>query len=230
MNKNIVNRIQKLLNTGNDKGAFAGEAETALALAYKLMREHNITESDIRSVSREDELGPLGNSTVVDCAKQLRKWEQSILSSLTRLFDCKLLSVRSGNMYDKKPTYYIVGREGNRVTVKLMFDWIKKDTLKKACVIGQGRASARNAYAVGVADSIRKKVNVLKSTAPKTDAWGIVPLDEVEQFMRQDWGLVKNTSVSMHIGDGLAYAKGKADGDNISLNHQFGLKGIGYNS
>lgn len=229
MDKKLISKIEKLLNLGNGSN-YEAEAEVALARAYQLMRENNITEADVRSVSREEELGPLGNSTVVDQAKQLRRWEQSVLSSLTRLFDCKLLSVHSGNRYDKKPTYYIVGREGNRITIKLMFDWIKNDTLKKARVIGQGRASARNAYATGVAESIRRKVNTLKSTAPKTDAWGIVPLDEVEQFMRQDWGAIKTTSISMHIGDGLAYMQGKADGDNISLNRQFGLKSIGYNS
>ena len=62
--------------------------------------------------------------------------------------------------------------------------------------------------------------------APKTDAWGIVPLDEVEQFVRSDWGKVTTTSLTMCPRDGLAYTQGKVDGDNISLNRQFGLKEI----
>ena len=229
MNKKLISKIEKLLNLGNGT-CYEAEAERALAMAYQLMKENNLTEADIKSVSREEELGPLGNSTVVEKAKQLRKWEQSLINSLAKLFDCKTLSVHSGNMYDKKPTYYIVGREGNRVTVKLMFDWIRQDTLKKARIAGRGRASARNAYAIGVADSIRRKVNELKATAPKTDAWGIVPLDEVEQFVNQSWGRVTTTSFSMQPRDGLAFLQGKADGNNISLNRQFGLKGIGYNS
>lgn len=225
MNKRLINKIQKLLNVSNGT-TFEGEAETALKMTYQLMRENNITESDVRSVSRDEELGPLGNSTVVDQAKQLRKWEQSLVGSLAKLFDCKVISVRSGTWHDKKPTYYIVGREGNRVTTKMMFDWIRQDTLKKARVAGHGRASARNAYAIGVAESIRRKVSSLKMEAPKTDAWGIVPLDEVEQFVRSDWGKVKTTSFTMNPRDGLAYTQGKADGNNISLNRQFGLKGI----
>lgn len=227
MNKKLINKIQKLLNVSNGT-TYNGEAETALKLAYQLMQENNITEADVRNVSRDEELGPLGNSTVVEHAKQLRRWEQSLVGSLAKLFDCKVLSVRSGNMYDKKPTYYIVGREGNRVTTKMMFDWIRQDTLKKARAAGQGRASARNAYAIGVADSIRRKVSSLKMEAPKTDAWGIVPLDEVEQFIHSDWGKVTTTSFSMRPRNGLAYMQGKADGDSISLNRQFGLKGIGY--
>ena len=227
MDNKIVSKIRKLLNLGNGS-TFEGEAERALQMAYQLMQEHNISEVDIQTVSREEELGPLGNSTVVDGAKQLRKWEQSLVGSLARLFDCKVITVRSGSMYDKKPTYYIVGREGNRTTTKLMFDWIRNDTLKKARNLGYTRASVRNAYGIGVADSIRRKVVTLKQEAPKTDAWGIVPIDEVEQFIKQDWGKVRTTSFSMSYRDGSAYSQGRVEGDNISLNRQFGLTGIGY--
>ena len=226
MNDKIISKIEKLLNLGNGT-SFKGEADMALQLAYQIMQANNLTMEDIKGHSREAELGPLGTTSSAN--KQLRKWEKSILCSLARLFDCQIISTRSGSYYDRKAEYTIVGRESNRVTVKLMYDWIQKDTLKKARKIGGAYASVRNSYATGVANAINRKVSSLKATAPKSDVWGIVPVDEVQNYVDQIYGKLKNTSIKhINIRDAAAYCLGRSDGDKISLNRQVSSIGIEY--
>ena len=63
---------------------------------------------------------------------------------------------------------------------------------------------------------------------PKTDknAWGIVPIDEVENFKHSKYPCLRTTSNRVTISDGSAYASGVEAGKNTSLNKQFGVKMI----
>lgn len=226
MDEKLVRKIEKLLKLGNGS-CYTGESETALKMAYDLMRENNISIEDVGRISREEKLGELGKTKMTEEEKQFRKWEMSLLAAIARLFDCQVLRTGYHSAYYKKADLSIVGREANRITAKLMYDWIHDKTKKEARYLDGYHQSTRTAYCVGVASAISKKVNELKDAAPKTDAWGLVPIDEVAQWIKDNTTNPKDSSISFgRIRDAMAYQHGREVGDKTSLNRQFGLKAL----
>lgn len=226
MDEKLIRKIEKLLNLGNGT-SYAGEAETALKRAYELMQENNISMEDVGRISRDEKLGILGKTKMSEEEKQWRKWEMSLLASIARLFDCQTLRTSHNCWYDKKSSLAIIGRESNRITAKLMFDWIHDKTKKEARYLDPYHASSRTAYCMGVASSIAKKVSEIKAQAPKTDAWGIVPVNEVTQWIKENIDNTRDASITpSRIRDAMAYQYGRAEGNKLSLNRQFGLTGI----
>lgn len=226
MNEKLLNRIKKLLALSNS--SYEGEADTALKMAYDLMNQNDISLEDIKVHSKDETLGKLGSGVLDEEEKQYRKWEVSLLNAIAKMFDCQVLRTTHNSRYYKKSSLTIVGRESNRITTKLMYDWIRDKTLKESRSVG-GSPSTRRAYCVGVSNSISRKVNLLKAEAPKTDKWGLVPVDEVTNWIKKEFNNVGSLGWSAgSIEDGIAYARGVVAGNETALNKQFNLNGIEY--
>lgn len=227
MDKRLVKKIEHLLNLSKGT-SFEGEADSALQKAYALMKLHGISEEDVKYISKEDVLGEIDQESLSEDSRQYRKWETELLSAIARLFDSHIIKTTWKGSYTKKAKLAIVGREANRRTIVAMYNWIHDRTIKEARRVGGRYASARVAYCNGVADSILCKVVDIKSQdKTKTDKWGIVPMDEVNAWIRENIENVKDgifrTGQSHDAG---AYAAGIRAGDNTSLNRQFGFKAI----
>ena len=226
MNEKLLNRIKKLLALSNS--SYEGEADTALKMAYDLMNQNDISMEDIKVHSKDETLGKLGSGVLDEEEKQYRKWEVSLLNAIAKMFDCQVLRTTHNSRYYKKSSLTIVGRESNRITTKLMYDWIRDKTLKESRSVGDS-PSTRRAYCVGVSNSISRKVNLLKAEAPKTDKWGLVPVDEVTNWIKNEFNNVGSLDWNAgEIKDEIAYAKGVFVGNETSLNKQFNLNGIEY--
>lgn len=226
MNEKLLNRIKKLLALSNS--SYEGEADTALKMAYDLMNQNDISMEDIKVHSKDETLGKLGSGVLDEEEKQYRKWEVSLLNAIAKMFDCQVLRTTHNSRYYKKSSLTIVGRESNRITTKLMYDWIRDKTLKESRSVGDS-PSTRRAYCVGVSNSISRKVNLLKAEAPKTDKWGLVPVDEVTNWIKKEFNNVGSLDWSAgSIEDGIAYARGVVAGNETSLSKQFNLNGIEY--
>lgn len=81
----VIDRIAKLraLATSDNQH----EAETAAALAEKLIQEHRLSEADLDATSaRPDEPIEEDNGSLFDFGFQLPKWEWSLASDLGRLY------------------------------------------------------------------------------------------------------------------------------------------------
>ena len=69
--------------------------------------------------------------------------------------------------------------------------------------------------------SIAQRVTELKKEQNLTDEWGLVPMDEVDEWMKKYYPNLSHGRGNISIADGEAYRKGQADGNNIGLNRQF---------
>ncbi len=226
MNEKLLRKIEKLLALSNSN--YEGEADTALKMAYDLMSQNGISMEDVQGYSKDEVLGKLGSGKLDEEDKQYRRWEVSLLNAIAKMFDCQVLRTAYKSRYYKKCNLAIIGRESNRITTKLMYDWIHNKTLKESRSVGNS-PSTRRAYCVGVSNSISRKVNILKAEAPKTDKWGLVPVDEVTNWIKTELGNINSLDWSAgSIGDSLAYARGVVAGNETSLNKQFNLNGIEY--
>ena len=223
MDDKLLSRISKLLALGNGS-SFDGEADTALQKAYALMQEHNISMAQVEGASRDAQLGPLDEQAIIGFPA--KRWEQALIIDVAKLFDCMAFEY---SRYDQQgricKTEYIVGREGNRRTAVLMYNWLR-DKLRADAILRGGKASARDSYCLGCVHAIHAKVNAIKASEGKTDAWGIVPVDEVAQWLKTMRPELVKTSLNSSCRDGSAYADGKKDGANINLNRQFAQQSL----
>lgn len=223
MDEKLLNRISKLLALGNGT-SFDGEADASLQKAYALMQEHNISMAQVEGASREAQLGPLDEQALIGFPS--KRWEQLLIIAVAKLFDCQTFDYTRYDEYRRQlHTFYIVGREGNRVTAVLMYNWLR-DKLRSDAIIRGGNTSARDAYCLGCVRAIREKVAAIKASESPTDAWGIVPVDEVKQWMKEMRPELVNVSISGNYRDAAAYADGRKDGSNINLNRQFAQQAL----
>ena len=221
MDTKLLNRISKLLALGNGS-SFDGEAATALQKAYALMQEYNISMSQVEGASRDAQLGPLDEQAIIGFPSE--RWEQSLIIDVAKLFDCITFKcVHQDQQGHTCRTWYIVGREGNRRTAVLMYNWLR-DKLRADAILRGGSATARAAYCLGCVHAIHKKVDTIKASERKTDAWGIVSVDEVAQWLKNVRPELVKSSFRSSCRDADAYAAGKKDGANINLNRQFAQK------
>ena len=223
MDDKIIAKISKLLAKGNGS-SFEGEADTFLNKAYTLMQEHNISMAQIESANRDDELGTMGEHFLIRFPN--KSWEQILLYNIAKLFDCSTFINHSYIGHgQKQKSFYIVGREGNRITTELMYKWIR-DKIDGDSYRQSTSASGRNSYSLGCAFAIQRKVEEMKKETPETDAWGIVPLNEVDDWLSIHHPNLRAGHSHVSIGDARAYMQGSSDGANISLNRQFGQHAI----
>ena len=224
MDDKIISKISKLLALGEGSN-FNGEADASLQKAYALMQEHNISMAQVEGASRDAELGPLDEQTMV--LQPSKRWEVILFQSVAKLFDCKLWDhCKRIDFRHYQTQTYIVGREGNRVTAILMYKWLKDKIRKDSCIraVGNGKQS----YCLGVACGIWSKVCDIKNNEPQnTDAWGIVPMDEVANWLNENHpDLVSGKAHDLNISDYGAFANGNKDGKNTNLNRQFAQQAL----
>ena len=225
MNDKIYDKIKKLLSLAGD-GNFESESNTALDMANSLMQRYNITSKNMDEYFREQELGKLVNSQKEE-PHLYKIWEKMLMSALAHLFNCEVVFNHDGS---RKLTMRVLGREGNVRTAIAMNDWIVKKIKEDAKKKYPGRnMSARNSYALGCVDNICSRVAKMVEDRNKEavqNGWGLVPVDEVKQFMRQQFPHLSHSKSKATNSDSKAYGAGIVDGANIGLNKQFGLKAI----
>lgn len=216
MDEKVLSKIQKLLAMGN--GTAVGgqaEADTALAKAYELMRQNNIDMAQVQSASRENILGALDENKITP--PPMKSWEQRLLGAIVKLFDCDHIynHSRCGNCH--QISVFIIGRESNRITAEIMYKWLRQKIHEDSFAY---KASKRQGYCLGVVAGIWAQVHQLKKNSTPTDAWGLVPMDEVAQWMKQRYPNFYTTNSHATAQDYSAYNAGKADGLATNLNKQ----------
>lgn len=223
MENKLIDRISKLLSLGSGT-SFEGEADSALAKAYQLMQENNISMAQVNSASKDDALGYMGEEPILRYPN--KEWEHILVNYIAKLFDCQALScsdyIGQGQMQKR---LMIIGREGNRTTTILMYKWIRDKIYEDSYYKASGM-SARNSYCLGATNTIARRVRDIKKTAPATDEWGLVPASEVDEWLRKYYPNLIARHASSNIRDANAYMQGQSDGKNIGLNRQFGHQAL----
>jgi len=235
MDEQIFDKIQKLLNLGKGS-SYEGESEAALRKAYDLMAQYNVSMVDLEGRSREKTLGPLGHYAVNDGeSKKWYDWEVKLLAIISDIFDCRVVSTKSGFNYDtysynKTKVLGIVGREGNARTAELMFKWVDEKTKKEAHKWFKHERAVWKSYCIGVVIAVSKTAEEIKAKKVSEAAAGerdLMVVDEVDDFMKNMFGDLKmSKSKNLDIKSSRGFSAGYQKGSEINFNKQFGLKAI----
>ena len=227
-----IEKIKKLLaKADTSRNSSEEEAEVAMKMAMAMMNSADISMSDVQASSMDDEFGELGHSWLNGGeAKQYFNWKKILIQNLAYFFDCAVINCAEG----RKSKLDLIGRESNRITCEIFYNWIHDRTMKEAKEKYGSQTAKRNSYCLGVAQGIANKIKQIKQIKQikpkeenaKVNGWGIVLIDEVNKLMCELYPHLTHGKIKTTMSDGSAYAAGREVGRNTSLKHQFGFKAI----
>jgi len=135
----VLNKIQKLLNLANHPNRFIEEADTAMAMAHKLLKKHHLTmsqvmvEVDSDGFNSNDDMFQLTEIEAVSYkANKLPKWMATLIMSVNKVTETKTLIKRidrPGSLYcDLKILY--VGDDLDAYTASELFNYLRTTVTK----------------------------------------------------------------------------------------------------
>jgi len=228
----ILKKIQKLLKMSEDNGASENEAMMAASKVQELLKEHNLSLSDIKDDSEHEPIDrddhPLGREN----------WRAWIAQATAKLYFCSMFQ-KTGfdENYKKVKKAVFVGRKSNRIVAKSMCDYFEKTVERLADEEFKntpGSKSAVNkmkhAFQLGCASRLQSRLidkysELVPAYTGIDNPDGLPILYKNEQQAISEWlanqGVrVKTSKSSFSVRDRVAYGRGQKKGDGIGLNTQ----------
>ncbi len=169
----LATKIRALLSKANSS-QFEAEREAFMAKADQLMRDYQISMADVNTARDNDPLGLEAHEGGTS-----RAWKHPLGVQVAKYYGCQYVSHKGASKF----TYTLVGRKSNRVTAKLMFEYLI-NTIMKASREQYKDERARNVSCESKGAMLAERLRELNSNKPleRTGA-GIVPLDEASAYM-----------------------------------------------
>jgi hypothetical protein len=219
-----VNRVRKLLRLARNNGN-ENEAASALAMAQKIMMEH-----DIQDV--EDAVEQIAVRGEWKSFRVNQKWQQFLSSAVAELYSCRVvISKRTGQV-----RFY--GKQSSILVAADTLDWVNDqvtDLFKQALKAfqktlgGGGRINDhahtdfRNSFKEACALRVYQRVKEIIARA-RNEIPGHMSLIVIDQAKAHADDLMKEDSVKMgrqmKIKSGFGTGAGRAAGDQVKLKHE----------
>jgi hypothetical protein len=230
--KDIINKIKKLLAMSEENGASENESMMASEKALELLKQHNLSLSDIKDEDQE----PIEKETqVVD----QNVWQRWIRHKTAELYFCKFYTTTEYNSetYKKETIAHFVGRESNRIVATEMCNYfirtvkrLAEQEFKKVNLSPLAKRRAKHAFTLGCANRLSKRLkekylSIVPEYQPISNPDGLPMLYKSEQKALTDWlktqGVVLTSTKSrMSIRDRMAFANGQSKGNGIGIDTQ----------
>ena len=214
----IYDKVQAILDRANHPNTPQAEAETALAMAQRLMMKHGLEESAFAKAQERDE-NIVSEQIVVSGQWQLRRVQ--LASAIARANS--VASYRTVVWKDGKKVMALVvyGTAGDTFAVKTLF---ASADLLASRVIPKGDRSFRNAWWLGFAGGVREVLTKSKNEviAEQGVGTGLVLADK---FKRADSEM--RSKVSLRSGGYSRYSSGDGFSAGRSAGRSFNTGGIG---
>jgi hypothetical protein len=227
----ILKRIQKLLRMSEENGASENEAMMAASKVQELLKEHNLSLSDVKDDTEQE---PIDRENF-DLGKE--NWRAWIAQATAKLYFCSMFQSTKYENYKRVKKAVFVGRKSNRIVAKSMCDYFEKTVERLAdeefkTVPGSKAAinKMKHAFKMGCASRLQsrlqEKYNELVPAYTGIDnPDGLPILYKNEQTAISEWlakqGVrIRSSKSSFSVRDRVAYANGQKKGDGIGLNTQ----------
>ena len=122
----ILKRIQKLLKMSEENGASENEAMMAASKVQELLKEHNLSLSDVKDDTEQE---PIDRENF-DLGKE--NWRGWIAQATAKLYFCSMFQTTKYENYKRVKKSVFVGRKSNRIVAKSMCDYFEKTVEKLA--------------------------------------------------------------------------------------------------
>lgn len=221
----LLERIKRCLMLGNkDKNNSPEEAATAMAMAHKMMKEHNISLSELQLEEMKNEKVVKGEE--VD-KKRFKPWERYLATVIARFCSC---GIYVNNYWDsetrtKRQKMIFFGLEEDVRIAEQTYCIIRKVILRMSTDRGY-EGIDKKSYCLGAVSTIGKRVKAEEerkeekvSDEEKCTAVMVIKNQLVESYRQQlitELGLKTNKTRRQNIDDN-AYSHGKRDGHSVNL-------------
>lgn len=232
----IIERVQKMLNLGRDKGASQGERDNAMRMVQAYLAKYNLdmetVEGTMSSKDRkkqEEQGGPRTHHVHTFFG---RPWACNAAISVADLCFCGYL-YRSARM-SKDCQHLFIGRTANAITAAYLAEYVVRSIYR------EGKKRQRDEYrdnpwflsfAWGAAIEIQKRVVELKKRHDINGSSGkeLVLADYYDQeraanreYQNVAFPKLKSATRGRGIRDAEGYMSGKEFGSTINLDRQVG--------
>lgn len=214
----IYDKVQAILDRANHPNTPQAEAETALAMAQRLMMKHGLEESAFAKAQDRDE------NIVTEIIEVGGKWQLRRLSLASAIAKANSVACyRSIAWRDGKKilTLVVYGTAGDIFAVKTLF---ASADLLASRVIPKGDRSFRNAWWLGFASGVREVLTKSKNEviAEQGAGTGLVLADK---FKRADTEM--RSKVKLRSAGYSRYSSGSGYSAGRSAGRAFSTGGIG---
>ena len=232
----IVERVQKMLSLGRDKGASEGERDNAMRMVQAYLAKYNLDMETVEgTMPRKDQKkqqeagGPRMHHVHTFFG---RPWACNAAISVADLCFCGYL-YRSARM-SKDCQHLFIGRTANAVTAAYLAEYVVRSIYR------EGKKRQRDerrdnpwflAFAWGAALSVQKRVAQLKERKDINGSSGkelvLASYYDSERAANREYQQIafprlKTSARGKGIRDKDGYEKGREYGDTINLNRQIG--------
>jgi len=220
----ILNKVKLLINLANSPNP--NEAETARAMADKLIAKYNISEEELASLEPKEFYG---ENEKLFTTSGIVSWKQQLAVAIAGYFDCQivqeeLIPVEGPHQY----SHFVYGDDDQVKDTQFVYHaFCKKiDNLVSIKCLGRGPVYVES-YCEGVVESIKWNIQMygievpeIKKTLKKEEqaapptTKSITKSDSEKERPTEN---KINISGQSFIKDVMAYFKGVDDGKNLSL-------------
>lgn len=146
---NIIDKIRKLFALGDrNRNPNEGEVKTALAMASKLMKEHNLTLSEIDLEKQKEDIG----KEYTSIKNTLSFWERKLARMIGELFNCNPLIGEEGN---RKRRFIFIGFKEEIKLASQCYEYLD-DVLR---IMANTYAIKKLDFYAGITDRLQERIN-----------------------------------------------------------------------
>jgi hypothetical protein len=205
----ILGKVKKLLNLGNSPNE--AEAQAAIEKAHSLLKEYNLSISDIKT----DSLYDIKEQVVFE-SKNDSQWKKYIMMGVAKANYCMHLITKSC----KGVTNQFIGKEHNVVVAIEMTNYLI-DTVERLAKKYPG--SIRGDYKKGLAYRLCERLHEInKKEKVECNALVIQEESMIKKYIQQQHTNIKSVSTTVRTHNYSAFCHGMNDANSIGLNGQVG--------
>lgn len=223
----ILNKIKLLLKLTESPNA--NEAETARAMADKLIAKYNVTEEQLKSI---DDKEMYGDNEKLFVTLGIVGWRQQLALAVAKYFDCQIIQEELVPLEGiHQFSYFVYGDDDQVKDVKFVYHAFRKkiENLVDSKCIGRGPVYV-DSYSEGVVEAIKNNIAIYGIDIPEIKR--PIKKEDGQQKSGSSTAIATTATVKENptdrrvdvndqsmIKDIMAYFRGIDDGKSISLEH-----------
>jgi hypothetical protein len=211
-----MNKIMKLLELGKDaNGAYGPEQEAANTMAAKLMAKWAVDFTDLRGMDAKSNVFEKHKIDPLDCV--YCDWEATLANAIGTAFDVRVINAR-------QPVWYLnfLGTKTDLEIAIFFYRHLRRTVCRKSETEFKRKAD-QETYAFGMVRTIASRLTDLykrRQEVMESDcrAMVIVKQDGLQDFVKDQFPVIRQGRSTKLKGSSAAYAQGQADGHKVGLN------------
>lgn len=219
--KSILKRIQKLLALAKDKGASPAEAESAMAMAQRLMTKYGI---EMANISDDSPKSSIKHEAFFTRKGSFNPADNLIMNLLMHYYKVRILF--SNNRYDRD--IIIVGTPENVEIAKYVHGYLRNVFFRcwneyKKTTYGANRTSFYRGLWFGIDQRMEEAEKQAKAeeSSDAVQKYELVLVNEkaaISNYISEMFGPLKRNRERMGVANSRDFMAGKAKGATVQIN------------